>query len=590
MIIGFDLETTSPRRGKHLAVQECQIIGYSVSWSPNQGVYVSGPPGVFMKGVLEDSRITKVCHNSKFEYSVLRNHGIELVGFEDTKLAAYLLGYHTTHLKVLARQLLGREPITYEQVTQGGEMSDLSPEEIVDYAAADADNTRRLWLEHLEPALRKEPGLMETYQHIERPLVPVLGRMEQEGIGVDEERTKRLWKKFGEMRNEEVQVVEWMLGIEGLTNPKLAKALEVVGAPIKKRTEGRGWMATDEDTLEEIRAWWPELIGAIIGKRGNLEQGEDKKVGGARGLEKLAGYMKQFIELRGPDGRLHTSFNQAGHWEEVSEPGSDGRSPVTGRLSSSGPNLQQVPHHVGEGIGKEVRKCLVARDGCVLVSADIEQEEPRIVALVAPEEQMQRDFDAGVPIYGPMGEAVYGYEISKKDNPHEWFVAKTFFLAVLYGANWTKLQEIDPQLSRARAKRGWERLHERYPGISRFRQATIEEAQQGHVTDWFGRKRWIAKVWSGDKLMREAGYREAVNMKIQGPAASVMKLALLKVDRELGELEGRLLLAVHDEVVIECREEAIDKVMEVCYSMTEGLMPIKLPVEVKVGRSWGELA
>ena len=587
MIIGFDLETTSPHRGKHLMVHEARIIGFSVSYAANTGLYIAGVPEGLLKWALEDPSVTKVCHNSKFEYSVLKSHGINLVNFEDTKLAAYLLGYQNTSLKALARQLLGRDPVTYEQVTKGRDMSELAPEEIAEYAAADADNTRRLWLEYLEPELH-ERGLYGLYRSVEIPLVAVLSGMEARGIGVDEERTVRLKDTLGALKGEEEEVVKWLLGVDEVTNAKLSKALERLDAPIKRRTKVRNWVATDEDSLEEIRGWWPALVGTIVGKRGNPEKGEDNKIGGVKGLEKLGSYLDQFLELRGPDGRLHTSFNQAGHWEEAG--GEAKGSPKTGRLSSSGPNLQQVPHHVAERMSTEIRKCLIPRAGWMFVSADVEQEEPRIVALVAKEEHMLQDFAEGIPIYAPMGEAIYGYPITKAGNPHEWFVAKTFFLAAIYGANWTKLKEIDPKLSVGAAKLGWMRLHEMYPRLKQFSQETIEEAKQGHVTDWFGRIRWTPKVWSTDRKLREAGYREAINMKVQGPAATVMKMMLTRLSEKLDDMGGKLLLTVHDEVVIECPEVEVDKVAELCYNATEGILPIMLPMEVKVGKNWGEMS
>ena len=415
--IGFDIETTSPKRGRYLAVHECEIVGWSVAWAEGQAMYVTGKPSLFSR-ILESDEWQKVCHNVKFEWTVLsRDIGVTLSNFEDTKLAAYLLGYHSTHLKNLTRQILGRDPISYEQVTQGRDMSEIPPEEVYEYAAADSDNTLMLW-RVLEKGMSKQ-GLRRVYEGIEKPIIPVLSRMEKAGIGVDEAHTIRLIHQFEGGLKDMTEVVQWLMPSSHSFNPgsseQLGWALERMGCPVLSRTEVKGHMKTGEAELEAVRAWHPQLISSIL---------EMRRWG------KMRGYVQGFIELRGPDLRLHPSFHQAGHWEEMADVSKE--SPVTGRLSSSGPNLQNIPHHISESLGTEIRSCLLPREGWVLVSGDVGQEEARIAAFVCPEPVWSKAFERGESIYGGFGRAIYGREIRKQD-VFECDVAKKSILSFIWG-------------------------------------------------------------------------------------------------------------------------------------------------------------
>jgi DNA polymerase-1 len=574
---GFDLETTSPMRGGRFAVQEADIVGYSISTQSNRGAYTEGRPSL-LGWHLSSSVQTKVCHNLKFEVGRLRKTGITLRGFEDTKLAAYLLQLPSSHLKDLTRDLLGREPISYAQATEGRDMSELDPSEIVDYAAADADNTLQIW-QRLKPKLIEE-GLWKLYKDVELPLVPIIDAMEGLGVKVDEAATTKLLLELDAALGEEGRKV-YAAGLPETysisSRQQLASGLFELSAPIKTRTTD-GYLKTDKATLEAVRWWRPELIDGIRDYRA---------------IRGLRARVSKYLSLRDPgNGRLHPSINQCGHIEEVSDSATE--SPRTGRLSMSNPNMQNNPHH-GEKVlhwAPRLRKCFVPSDGMLFVAADVSQQEPRIVSVVAPEPQMAADFTEDIPIYGPIGEAIYGRLINKHEDEREWHVAKTFFLSLLYGAGWQKLMEIEYTFTPAQARRGHARVVGRYPGLVGFGERVKAELhEKGYAQDYFGRRRYLPGVFTNDARLVAAAEREAINMHVQGPAATLIKMAMLRVDdfiRREG-LAARLLLQVHDELVLEVPPQELPILAPVLQTMCDGIMPINFPVEVNVGKNWGEM-
>lgn len=578
--IGFDVETTSPKRGKALAVQECRVVGYSVAWDRGKAAYTANPPATFIP-VLTSPAITKVCHNAKFEHTVLANMGVSLQGFEDTKLAAYLLDYPSTHLKDLVRQELGRDPISYSDVTGRGaghrDMSELSGEEIYEYAAADADNTLILWgllRRHLEAE-----GLMRLYREVELPLIPVLSEMERAGVCVEEERIKRLEEEWRGKEESAASLACHLTQCNIFSDSQLSAALERLGLPIKNRTEARRQLSTAEADLLSVREANPALVDAVLE---------------ARGWRKLRAYLNGFLELRGTDGRLHPAFNQAGYWEEASE-ASKG-APLTGRLSCSSPNLQNIPNLGRSGaIARDIRNCITASAEHVLISGDIGQEEVRIAALVCPVLRWQEVLNEGGAIYGEFGEAVYGRKVQKANHPLEWDTAKKSILSFIWGseggASWAqRLTEMDGRISKEEGLAAYARLLASYPEITEFKRRVQQQlVETGVMTDWFGRKRWFPKVWLGERSLKKEAHREAMNFLIQAPAATIIKMMMLRVAEGLRGMAGRLILSVHDEVVIEAPTEELDEVADLLYNCTKGLMPIQLPIEVKVGKSWGQM-
>jgi len=593
-VFGLDTETTSPTRANTFMTDEADMVGFSVSMAPRTGQYVpSTKVGQGMAAVLSSPLWTKVCHNAKFEYKIFKKQGVELIGYEDTKLAAYLLGESQTGLKVLARQHLSSNPILYGEVTKGRDMSDLSPSEICEYASSDADNTLRLW-SLFEPALI-EQDLWSVYNDIEKPLIPVLAGMETRGMAVDNKRCFKVLSAMSTAKTKALKEIHNALSSMGVdpsgfninSGDQVGALLEGAKAPIQRRTAGKGRLAVDATALLECQTWWPEFITPLLAYRK---------------YEKLAVYVQNFIKLRGPDGRLHTSFNQSGHWEE------DGSNPLsapsTGRISSSGPNLQNIPHHratVGDtDWGAEIRGCLIPKDGYWLMSCDIAQEEPRIIAVLAQDETLLEAFDRGKDIYRPATVALYPHTNIEADDSffkgrfeNERFIGKTFFLAWYYGAGTARLKALDSSLSSSDVKRGLSLMTAAHPARDKYLQQTKQQLRQsGIVESHYGRKRWIYKSWSHDIREFQEALREGANMRVQATAADILKIALVKIDSSLQEhyLTSRLVSTVHDEVVLEVAEDELERVAYLVNQSFDGLLPdMVLPIEVSIGKDWGHM-
>lgn len=650
--LGFDTETTSPTRKGVFMTDEADMVGYSVSIAPGQGWYVSTEKvGVGMAAILESPLWTKVMHNAKFDYKILKKQGVTINGFEDTKLAAYLLGEPSTGLKTLAKQQLGAQPISYEGVTtwygrcncasivessvqnyhtvevepvvdaviatKNGEgwksvdgttwhepicpaiqlaprdMSELPPEHIASYAAMDADHTLRLW-----PLLRRRldaEGLTPVYKDVEHDLIPVLAEMERVGMGVDVDTCNDVRTSlYAALCNTDVTVRHNLIdaGIDATvesfninSKDQLAAVLTDLSAPLKKKTEVKQRYVVDADALESIRDWRPSLIDPLL---------EYAK------LAKMITYVNGFIELRGPDGRLHTSFNQSGHWEEIG--GKAGSAPSTGRLSSSGPNLMNVPHHrarVGEtDWGYELRRCIVAKPDFTLLSADLGQEEPRIVAVLANDETLLDGFANDRDIYRPATEALYPYTRSDEDDytwKAEWdawerYNGKQFFLAWYYGAGAGRLRKLDPALKPRDVRNGLELLNRAHPARQPYLDETWEQLyENGYVMSMYGRKRWISKVWSPKVKEREEALREAANMRVQATAADILKLALRRIHQNLITMQSQLVSTVHDEVIIETHANEVRDVASIVAKAFDGLLEgVELVLEVYVGERWAD--
>tara|TARA_Y100000310_G_scaffold336735_1_gene422076 strand:- start:3770 stop:6145 length:2376 start_codon:yes stop_codon:yes gene_type:complete len=607
--LGFDTETTSPVRAKVFQSDEAEMVGYSVSTAPLSGRYIATTEmSVGMKGLLESPLWAKICHNAKFEMKVLAKQGVELNGWDDTALAAHLLGEPRIGLKVLSRQHLGTQPTVIKNLWPEGIAN--QPKDVAfqryrdnpDYASADADNSARLW-----PTFKQrlvDEKLLSVYETIEKPLTPVLARMEGRGIGVDVERCREvaiamkapLTDSHGAAR---LAVAE--AGYEPFSlgsRDQLAAMLEAAKAPLTKRTDIKRRLVVDANALRSIRDWWPEFIDPALDYYKYV---------------KLIGYVHGFIALQAPDGRLHTSFNQAGHPEED---GTDPLSaPSTGRLSSSGPNLANIPHHrarVGEvDWGKEIRSCLVARPGTVLMSVDLSQEEPRIVAIAADDGTLLNAFNENRDIYRPATESLYPRICSEIDGEsdsefrrrfdYERFVGKTFFLAWYYGAGAGRLAVLDKEIDTTLAYHALEALKRAHPArdayLDYIRQELYDHAM---VTSLYGRKRWFWKAWAHRTIHKnarwprgkdwESAVREAANMRIQATAADILKIAMAQIDTALTEhsLEARLVSTVYDEVVLELPRSEVHTVYEIIRDIFRPLLPgLDLEVEAKVGENWG---
>lgn len=345
-VIGFDIETTAWEvgGGSRKAKRFGPIIGYSVSAAPNEGVYVDGGSLEYISMVLKDTSKTKICWNAKFEYKQLRKAGIEMRGFEDPMGLAYVLGYNELGLKPVSSKVLGVEVKEFKDVTLGVDLANPAAlatrlRDNYDYGASDSDNTRRLFFLLREEARREQ--VLGVYETIERPLIPVLARIEERGVGVDVPRLQALQVRIAKIKTIAKRRAEALLRTE-LTHDKLARRLEELGAPIRKRTPGKRLLKTDLDTLERLRPWNPKMIGAVITYYR---------------YEKLQAFPANLLSLVDDDGRVRTNLNQFGHTQDDSD-----AAPATGRLSSSTPNLQQIPHSGDPFLtwwGRRLRRCFL---------------------------------------------------------------------------------------------------------------------------------------------------------------------------------------------------------------------------------------
>lgn len=435
-------------------------------------------------------------------------------------------------------------------------------------------------------------SLWDVYTDIERPLVPVLARMEAAGVLLDQDHARATLDDLAyQKKYADFQACTYLgvIPIGGAfklsSHEQLGRRLEELGAPIKARTPAKHVMKTDEDTLREVRWWNPPLIDAILS---------------FRKYQKFSGYVAGYLALVGQDGRIHSSFNQAGHYEEAG--GSAASAPITGRLSSSGPNLTNVPHHSDEEWGARIRSCFVPRPGWCWVSVDVEQEEPRIIALIANDTVLKEAFDGGTDIYRAPTVALY----PDTDQPgmddadwkvafsHQRYVGKTFFLAWYYGAGERRLASLDPSLSSARARTALRQLSRTHPA----RQDYIDFVRKDielvkYVTTLFGRRRtnhkWVK--WGGRTTISEEGLRECANHIVQGTAGDILKMAMRRVQDALDEegMEAQMVSVVHDEINLQVPPEEVDRVGSIVYNSFQVVDGLHLPVEVKTGTSWGSV-
>ena len=620
---GFDTETTSPTHGHVFATDEADMVGFSVSFAQGTGLYVpTYEVGTSMAAVLESPLWTKLCHNAKFEYKILAKQDVHMVGWEDTKIAAYLLGESRTGLKDLTKQYLGHVPVEIRELWPEGianqpkELARQRYEDFYEYGAADPDNTRQLWAV-FKPRLVAE-GLWPVYE-IEKTLMPVLAEMERVGMAVDEAKCEEVQSHLF-LAQEKARATVYEVGQLSpdfnIGSPDQLESLLVkLGAPMQKLTKSKKRFSTSADVLDELQPWWPEFLQPLLAYR---------KYG------KMYTYVTGFLNLRGPDGRLHTSFNQSGHWEEAGA-NDPATAPATGRLSSSGPNLMNIPHHratvEGYDWAVDIRACLVTEtpacpsckglcgdragicptchgtgddDPWVLMSVDLGQEEPRIVATLAQDETLLEGFRNGQDIYRPATEALYPG--TKDDSPdrdwalahvHERFVGKTFFLAWYYGAAGKRLLILDPTLTQSDVKRGLALLTEAHPARGTYLDEVRAQLQDhGYVTSLYGRRRRLPKAWSPRKADKEEALREGANDRVQATAADILKIAMPKIHRRLrdGRCLGRLISTVHDEVVLEMPAHEVDHIRNLVAACFQDLLPgLTLEVEASIGRDWGHM-
>ncbi|MEJ5299721.1 MAG: DNA polymerase I [Thermodesulforhabdaceae bacterium] len=591
--VSIDLETSS--EDPMLA----EIVGCAFSVKPQEAFYVSVVKegknkeglrvGEFIdtvKPVLEDDKISKYGQNLKYELMVLKRYGIELRGIRfDTIVASYLLdpGQRTHGLKWMAERYLGEIMKTYREVTtpvydDEGNDEDETPAEsrrrkqqqisfedvplelAAEYAGADAEVVQRLI-----PVLKKrldEESLWELYTDLELPLIEVLARMELNGVLVDAEKLRDLAKEFEVRLQEQEERIYGMVGERfNIQSPKqLAVVLfDKLKLPIVKKTKTGS--STDMRVLEELALHHP-IAQEILAYRT---------------LAKLKNtYVDKLPELVNPfTGRIHTSYNQT--------------VTATGRLSSSNPNLQNIPIRTEEG--RRIREAFIPQKGYRLIAADYSQIELRILAHYSGDDGLVEAFKFGEDIHNRTASEIFHVPIEDVTSEMRR-QAKTINFGIIYGMGPYKLSK-SLGISQSEAKQIIDRYFERYKGVKQFFEETIELAREkGFVQTLFGRKRWIPEIKSQNKTVRQQGERLAFNTVIQGTAADIIKKAMVNIHRELKKNypAAMLILQVHDELVFEVPEEICKDVGEIVKNLMEGVCSLRVPLQVDVGNglNWAE--
>ena len=568
--VAFDTETTS------VDAMQAQLVGMSFAVEGGTAWYVAVSRETeaaqrmvdIFRPFFEHPSIEKVGQNLKYDLLVLSHYGVEVAGpLFDTMLAHYVVQPEQRHnMDLLAEKYLHYRTIPIEALIGSGRtqrnMADLEPKEIVDYACEDADVTLRLY-----PILKEE---MEKYEvtsvftHIEMPLLPVLARMERNGVRLDTAALEETGRNFTErMQQLETDIYE-LAGHEfTITSPKQVGAVLCdelqISAKVKKTKTGQ--YSTSEEVLESLRDKHPIV----------------EKILQHRALKKLLStYVEALPKLIHPQtGHIHTSFNQA--------------VTATGRLSSSNPNLQNIPVR-GED-GREIRRAFVPEEGEVFFSADYSQIELRIMAHLSEDEHMVADFNSGLDIHAATAARIFHKPVEEVDRD-ERRKAKTANFGIIYGISAFGLSE-RMGVSRGEAKELIENYFATYPKVREYMNESIERAKQtGYITTQFGRRRYLADINAGNATVRGYAERNAVNAPIQGTAADIIKLAMVAIDRRLREekLQTRMILQVHDELNFSVPPTELEQVRHLVVEEMERAFQMKVPLvaECGEGTNWLE--
>jgi len=540
-IFAVDTETTSKNP------MAARIVGLSFSIKPHEGFYIP-------------------CAHT---YPDAPAQGINLAGvIFDTMLASYLIdpSKRAHNLDQIALDFLDHKTITYEEVAGKGKknigFAEIPIEKAAPYSCEDADVTLAAY--HVLMPKIKASGLMELFEKVEMPLVPVLMKMEMTGICVDREKLQDLSKSF----EHQLELLEKMIySIAGeefniKSTQQLGKILfEKLKLPVQKKTKKKTGYSTDVSVLTSLadKHELPELI---------LRH---------RTLAKLKStYTDALLDLVHPEtGRIHTSYNQT--------------VTATGRLSSSDPNLQNIPIRTEEGI--EIRKAFVPRKGWTLVSADYSQIELRILAHYADDEILIQAFKVDEDIHTRTATEVFQV-FPSFITPELRRQAKVINFGIVYGMSPYGLSK-ELGISRKMAKTYIDNYFSRYKGVKRFIDQTIEDARKTQRTSTLlGRIRLLPDINSPNKMVREFAERTAINTPVQGTAADLIKLAMIHVDAAFGEkgLKSAMLLSVHDEIVFEVPPEELEPVKNLVKKTMEGIWDLKVPLKVNVGSgsNWAE--
>lgn len=571
--IAIDTETTS------LNVARAELVGISLALPSGESAYLPLAhvdefgqrlePQIAredalaaLRPLLVDPSVLKIGHNIKFDQAVLARHDTSLAPIDDSMLLSYVLdgASHGHGMDELAKRHLDHDTIAYSAVCGSGKNAitfDQVPlDKATAYAAEDAAITLQLH-KLLRPRLLAE-RMVTVYETLERPLAPILAAMEARGIKVDRDMLVRLSDDFGRRMMELEAEAHKLAGRRfNLGSPKqIGEILFADMGLAGGRKTKAGAFGTAADVLEGLAAQGHGLPTTILAWRQ---------------LQKLTRtYTDALVEEIAPDGRVHTSYAMA--------------STSTGRLSSTEPNLQNIPIRTEEG--RKIRRAFVAEDGHVLLSADYSQIELRVLAEMAGIEALERAFSEGVDVHAITASQVFDVPVEMVDATHRRN-AKTINYGIIYGIGAYGLAQ-RLGIPQDAARRFIEAYFERYPGIRDYMERTKRTArEEGHVRTLFGRRCYVPEIGSKQPARRAYAERAAINAPIQGSAADIMKRAMIRLDRALAhERSGaRLLLQVHDELVLEVPAEEVEATAEMVREVMAGAATLRVPLEVDVG--WG---
>ncbi|HEU5337960.1 MAG TPA: DNA polymerase I [Sulfuricaulis sp.] len=576
-LIAFDTETTS------LEAVRAEIVGVSFTDRDGEGAYVPlaheypGMPAQLerdavlkkLKPLLEDSKLPKIGQNFKYDLNVLANYGITLSGMRyDTMLESYVLDSTASRhdMDSLALKYLGYKTLKYEDVAGKGKhqinFSEVPLDTATAYAAEDADITFRLH-QHLWPRLNETPSLVKLFNDIEMPLVPVLARMERHGVLIDidmlRKQSHELGKRVLEIEHEAHKLAGQPFNIG---SPKQIQEVlyDKHKLPVLKKTP-TGQPSTAEEVLQELALDYP--LPQLI-----LE---------FRSLSKLKStYTDKLPEMINPEtGRVHTSYHQA--------------VAATGRLSSTDPNLQNIPVRTAEG--RRIRQAFIAAPGYQIMSADYSQIELRIMAHLSGDKGLIQAFAEKRDVHRATAAEVFGVDPQRVTDDMRR-AAKAINFGLIYGMSAFGLAK-QLRIERVAAQEYVERYFTRYPGVREFMDRTRETARrQGYVETLFGRRLHTSEINAANMNRRQAAERAAINAPMQGTAADLIKLAMIAVEQWISDsrLDIRMIMQVHDELVFEAAESAVEPARENVRAAMSDVAKLSVPlvVDIGLGGNWDE--
>lgn len=549
-----------------------ELVGMSFSFAENQAFYVPVPANReealtivnIFKPAFENPDSLKIGQNIKYDLIMLANYGVTLKGkMFDTMIAHYVLQPELRHgMDYLAEIYLKYETIKIEELIgakgkKQGNMRDLAPEAVYKYACEDADVTLKL-KQVLENELETN-GVKKLFEEIEMPLVPVLAYMERNGVRIDTDALKETSRHFTARMNQIEEEVHQLAGMEfNIASPKqvgevLFDRLKIVEKAKKTKT---GQYVTSEEVLESLRGKH-EIVGKILEHRG---------------LKKLLGtYIDALPQLINPaTGRIHTSFNQT--------------VTATGRLSSSNPNLQNIP--IRNEDGKEIRKAFIPDEGCEFFSADYSQIELRIMAHLSNDPHMIEAFQKDQDIHAATAAKIYKVKLEEVTREQR-SKAKTANFGIIYGISVFGLAE-RLNVDRKEAKALIDGYFENYPNVKAYMDQSIQEAREkGYIETIFKRKRYLPDINSKNAVVRGYAERNAINAPIQGSAADIIKVAMIRIYQRFQEegIRSKMILQVHDELNFSVLPKEKEKVQQIVISEMEAAYKMKAPLRADHG--WG---